>query len=383
MNIAQSPTFRKAVKAAAILSAFVIFTAVCTNLRHILQTDFVSFWAAAKLALGGNPLAAYDIESHKAMELTAVAVDGTIPFTYPPPYLFAILPFGLFSYAIAHAIWVGTTLSAYLTAVHKLAPNSALLAMAFPPAMICGIGGQNSFLLAAIFMLGMVCLKSLPFAAGLMLGLIVIKPHLGLLLPLALLAGREWRAFAGATISTLGLMLLSAVAFGPTSWTKFIELLPFASQIASAGLVSWAKMASIYASLRLAGFPEAIAFGVHIVFAVAASVIVWQVWRRSTDLMLRAAVLSCATLMISPYLFIYDQVFLVPAIAHLWRRGGSEKPLAMLYIISLVSLAGSFQSVTNFNLAPVLPTILLWLMWRQRNKTVEPDGFRPLSAQIA
>lgn len=134
--------FDRAVKIAAILAMFVIMTAIATNLRYNLQTDFVSFWAAAKLALAGAPVAAYDLDLHQSMEMTAVAIDGTIPFTYPPPYLFAVFPFGLLPYAPAHAVWVGTTLSAYVAATHKLVPAAGILAIAFPPAVICGIGGQ-------------------------------------------------------------------------------------------------------------------------------------------------------------------------------------------------------------------------------------------------
>jgi Glycosyltransferase family 87 len=366
-------TFDKAVKAAAILSAFVVLTAICTNLRYHLQTDFVSFWAAAKLSLAGNPALAYDLEAHKAMELTAVAVNGTIPFPYPPTYMFAILPFGLLPYAMAHAVWVATTMSAYVAAANKLVPKAGLLAIAFPPVIICGIGGQNSFLLAAIFMLGMILLKSRPFIAGLILGLMIFKPHLGLLLPLALIAGREWRAFAGAAVSTLGVILLSTVAFGVSSWAGFIAMLPLAGQIAAEGLVSWNKMASVYASLRLLGTPEILAGAIHVTVALAASLIVWRVWQSSRDVRARAAVLGAATLTVSPYLFIYDQVLLVPALAYLWQRGGHEKRLGVLYTIAVISLAGNFFSATSTNLAPLLPIALLALIWRDSRAVARPS----------
>lgn len=370
--------FDNAVKAAAILSAFIVLTAICTNLRYNLQTDFVSFWAAAKLALGGNPAAAYDLDAHKAMEVTAVAVNGVIPFPYPPTYFLAILPFGLLPYAMAHAAWVGTTLSAYVAAAHKLVPNAGLLALAFPPVIICGIGGQNSFLLAAIFMLGMTLIKSRPFVAGLILGLMIFKPHLGVLLPLALVAGRDGRAFAGATVSTLGLVLFSGLAFGLSSWTGFIEMLPFAGEIAADGLVSWNKMASIYASLRLIGMPVALAGAIHAAVALIASVFVWRVWQTSPDVRARAAVLGAATLTVSPYLFIYDQVLLIPALAYLWQRGGNEKWIAALFGIALIGLAGNFFSATSINLAPLLPVILLAIIWRDSRTAA-----RPPSAQAA
>src|SRR5688500_14540994 len=38
--------------------------------------DFVSFWAAATMALDGQPWLAYDVAAHRAVELTAGKVDG-------------------------------------------------------------------------------------------------------------------------------------------------------------------------------------------------------------------------------------------------------------------------------------------------------------------
>lgn len=364
MESMQASPFDRAVKIAAILAMFVIMTAIATNLRYHLQTDFVSFWAAAKLALAGTPAAAYDLDLHRSMEMTAVAIDGTIPFTYPPPYLFVVLPFALLPYAMAHAVWVATTVSAYIAAAHKLVPGTGMLAIAFPPVVICGIGGQNSFLIAAIFMAGMALLKLRPFIAGLMLGLIAFKPHLGVLLPLALIAGREWRAFAGATVSTLGLILLSIVAFGIVSWEGFIALLPLAGEVAAAGLVSWNKMASIYAALRLVGVPNHFAIAMHAAIAVAGCILVWRVWRTTTDITTRAAVLCSATLLISPYVFIYDQVLLVPALAYLWQRGTDRRWLTLIYALAILSLAGNFYSETILNLAPITPLLLLALIAR-------------------
>ena len=69
--------------------------------------------------------------------------------------------------------------------------------MAMPPVLINAITGQAGFLIAALFIGGMALLPKRPLLGGMLLGLMVIKPQLGLVLPFALAAGREWRAFAG------------------------------------------------------------------------------------------------------------------------------------------------------------------------------------------
>ena len=358
------PPFARAIRIAAILSAFVIATAILTNLRFGYQTDFVSFWAAAKLVLSGHPADAYNIALHKSVELSAVALNGLMPFPYPPPYFWVVLPFGLLPYAAAHAAWVGMTLSAYIASARRLVPGSALLALAFPPVVICGIIGQNSFLLAAIFMAGLALLKPRPMLAGMVFGCMIFKPHLGILLPLALVAGREWRAFAGATMSTLGLMLGSLMMFGIASWKGFFALLPLYGNIAADGLVSWNKMASVYASLRLIGVPETLAWGMHAVVALIACAGLWRVWRSSDDGLARGAALASATLLISPYIYIYDQMLLFVGIACLWQRGGHEKWLGAIFAISILSLAGNFYAATVVNLAPLATIITLALVMR-------------------
>src|SRR4051812_38838111 len=63
-----------------------------------LGTDFVSFWAAGRLAAEGQPAAAaYDPLRHGAVEHLAVrgAWPGYTPFPYPPSFLLICLPFGL------------------------------------------------------------------------------------------------------------------------------------------------------------------------------------------------------------------------------------------------------------------------------------------------
>src|SRR5271156_4839722 len=58
--------------------------------------DYVTFWAAARLALSGNPLAAYDLRSLMQMESLAMpGVSANNPWYYPPTFLLLVMPFGL------------------------------------------------------------------------------------------------------------------------------------------------------------------------------------------------------------------------------------------------------------------------------------------------
>jgi hypothetical protein len=366
MQAPATSAFQKAARLWAMFAIFVVAMAIATNLNSGNQTDFISFWAAAKLALTGNFAGIYDIEQHRAVQIAAIDLDGKMPFPYPPSYILAVLPFGLLSYPMAHAAWVLLTGTAYVAAARKVAAGAGWLALAFPPVIICGIIGQNSFLTAAIFMVALAHIGPKPLKAGLIFGLLIFKPHLGLLIPVAMIAGREWRMFAGATLSTLSLMVGSLVVFGWGSWAGFFALLPLYSSIAAEGLVSWNKMASVYAALRLIGIPETLAWIMHGAVAAASIAILWRTWATTKDVGLRGITLASATLLISPYLYVYDQMILFAAIALLWRRGIDQRWLFAIYGLSILSLAGSFAPsimITPAPLVAIIPLLLVTRLW--------------------
>ena len=359
----------------AILSLTVIATGVLVNWRYPYLMDFLSYWAAAVLAVGGSPADAYDITVHHAVQQRAFTFDTKLPFAYPPPFLLLLVPLGLLPYALSAGVWIAATLAAYALAVRKLMPDWAAAAIAFPPVAICGISGQNGLLTAALFMAGLSKLGMRPFVAGMIFGCLAIKPQLGVLLPLAFIAGREWRSFAGATVAVLMLIAASLIAFGSAPWLGFFGQSALFAAIATDGLVGWHKMASVYTSLRLAGLANPAAWALHIACAVTAALAVWHVWRTSTDTLTRGAILAPASLLISPYLYVYDQILLIISLYWLARQGISRKWLVLLYLLPLTTIAQFWTANPTINLAPltsVAALVLVWLGFRQ--PSAQPDA---------
>jgi hypothetical protein len=172
------------------------------NARHPADRDFISFWGAVQLTIAGSPTSAYDGAALHAVQREAVTFlkGGEMPFPYPPFFLLLVIPFGLLPFGAAMAAWSTATFIPYLIAARRMFPRSGLLAAAFPPVLVNASIGQNGFLTAAVLIGGTLLLATRPLAAGLLLGCLVLKPQLGLLLPIALLAARQWRAIAGALI---------------------------------------------------------------------------------------------------------------------------------------------------------------------------------------
>jgi hypothetical protein len=225
--------------------------------------------------------------------------------------------------------------------------------------------GQNGFLTAALFIAGMLCLQKRPFVAGLILGCLVIKPQLGFLLPIAFIAAAQWRAFAGAALSSLGLLLAAWIAFGTEAYAGMIEIAPMFASIAADGLVGWHKMGSVYASLRLAGLPSEAAWTLHILIATAAAAAVWIVWRRDADLRAKAALLGAASMLVSPYIYVYDTMILVVPMLWLVASSIDRRIVLALWLIPLITFLQNFGYNETVNLMPLVPIALLVIICRE------------------
>ena len=311
---------------------------------------------------------------HRATELAAIQLHGALPFAYPPCFLLLLAPFGLLSYQVAAFDWVLLTFAGYCAAIRRWAPAMPWLALSFPPLLVNVITGQSGFLVAALFIGGMALLPRRPLIAGLLLGLLIVKPQLGLVLPFALAAGREWRALAGAAAASIGLVLLSIFVFGWSTYQAWLGNAQFIASIASEGLAGWHRMASPYGALRLAGLAGAAAWTMHITLAVAAAGAACLVWYRKADLGARAGALAAATALASPYLFVYDTLILVVPFLWLVGRGRHWLPLALTWAILFLALVQSAGLSGGPNLMPLAPVILLGLILVE---TRQPRGVDP------
>ena len=357
-------TYRRVGTALAFTVMFIAASEFFWNAQTPTSRDFISFWGAAKLALAGNSAAAYDLETlHALQSSVATFDDGKMPFPYPPAFLLLVLPFGLLGFPAAMALWSAATFVVYLSVTRRALPGAGWLPAAFAPVFATAAIGQNGFVTASIFIGGLCLLRSRPFAAGLLLGCLAIKPQLGVLLPLALLASTQWRAIAGAALSSLGVLLLGLAVFGAATTEAWFAQMPLYGEIARDGLVGWGKLASVYAALRQAGLSADFALVIHCVVAIAAAALVWSVWRSEASHMAKVAVLAAATMLISPYLFIYDGVIL--AVPFLWLASAGERPqlLAPLWLLPFVSVTQIGLNATTPNLMPLAPIGLLVLLW--------------------
>lgn len=360
-----------------------------TNALHPTARDFISFWGAAQLALAGHSAAAYDNQVLHAVQSAVASFGGSgaqMPFPYPTAYLALVTPFGLLPFPIGMAVWTACTFAFYMLAARRLMPQAGWLPAALPAVYANAAVGQNAFLTAGIFMTGLSLMRRSPFVAGLVLGCLVIKPQLGLLLPVAFLAARSWRVIAGAALSSAALLVAGALVFGLHTTTAWLDQLPLYGTITRDGLVGWSKLSSVYALARALGVSLGTALVVHGSVAAASAVAVWRIWRSDdADDNLKIAILSAATAVASPYFFFYDMVVLAPAMLYLMVRGERPWLIFALWALPLLQIAqiATVGTVINLNaLMSVALTVLIYVCWRLSVSAGGP-GLQPATLKVA
>ena len=309
---------------AVTLAAITFRQGVLDPSGKFLGTDFISFWSASHLLWQGRPEAAYDLEALKTVPESFFPVEGPVyAWMYPPMVFIVIAPLAALPYLPALSVWLGLTFIGYFTAIWRLLPDRrALLAiLAFPPVFINMEHGQNAFLSTALLGWGLLLLPTRPWLAGALLGLLIYKPHLGLLLPLALLASGNWRALLAAGLVALGFMALSYFLIGAEAWMAYLGQAGFTRQVLEEGLIPWQKMNSVFAAARLWGASITQAWILQMVFSLTAAVLVWLAWRGSAHYGTKVAILVISTLVAVPLVWDYDALLLSIALASLIAEG--------------------------------------------------------------
>lgn len=291
-----------------------------------IPTDFVNVWSAGRLVLQGTPALAYDWDVQKVVQVAELKQTwiGVFAWHYPPPFLFVASLLAKLPYGVAYAGWAFASLIPYLIAMRAIVgrPVGWLVGLGFPVVMTNILVGQNGFLTASLIGGFLVLLPTRPALAGICLGLLSYKPQYGLLFPLVLIVSGQWRAFVSAGVTTVLVAAASWLAFGLESWQAFVNWIPMWSQaFLTEGRAPWGKLQSIYALVRYCGGTEPMGWAFQWAMTLAVVLAMIALWRSKMRYALKAAGLAAATLLVSPYLFLYDVMVLAIAVGFLVRLG--------------------------------------------------------------
>jgi glycosyl transferase family 87 len=331
------------------------------------STDFVSFYAAGALANAGTPELVYDQSAHNAAEerATAIGVEYRF-FYYPPVFLLVCAAFARLPYLAAFLAFEGVTLALFLIVMRQILDQRgwpALIPVLAFPALYWTLGlGQNSFLTAALFAAGTLWIDRRPILAGICFGALCYKPHFGLLVPVALLAGRHWRAFVAALLAAAALCALSLALFGLETWAGFLRAAFGAHTTYESGRIIFGGFVSPFGAVLLVGGAAGAAYAAQAAATLAAAIFVAVVWRHSCVLPIRAAALTAATLVAIPVVLIYDLMLAAVAAAWLSNDYEAPPPWEKVALAVLLVLCVDPRGLAELSRIPIAPLVAIGMV---------------------
>ncbi len=296
---------------------------------HLIGLDFALFWSTGVAVLRGEAALPFNIHANVALhkELFGAAAQ-VLGWHYPPFLLALVAPLGLLPYGWALGVWLSLTGALHVETLRRTLRNApapqwflVLACLSFPGFYINAMSGQNGFLTSGLLGAALLCLRPKPILAGVFIGLLAYKPHFGLVIPFALIAGGHWRAFVSAGVTVSALVLATLLAFGTAPWLAFFANMDFTRTLLEEGLPGFHAMYSVFAAVRLQGGGIALAWAAQALVGTATLAAVVWLWRAGVDARLKAAGLVTAALLATPYGYDYDLVLLALPIALLAVHG--------------------------------------------------------------
>lgn len=342
-----------------------------------VYSDFFGIWSWSRFVAVNGAASLYDPAAMHQFQrgLDPLYTNQFYPFLYPPTYLLFIWPLAHFELGAARWLWSAATLGAFLLALFGLRwrASLALAALVAPATILCLICGQNGLLTAALMLGGLRLAGTRPLLAGLLLGLLSYKPHLALLVPVALVAARLWPTLLAAAATAIAAVTASAVLFGVQAWTGWLIAQRQSWTTIDRFIDSRENLVpTVSAALRQLGCaPGAVTAG-QCVATLAAATAIWFAWGRGAR---PVAIVPVAALLATPYAFIYDLPMLAGA-ALVWFRaaaasGEPPTPIGTVFLGAALLLPQAMFGLQAASLpiaAPVLALILLWLLLADRDR---------------
>jgi alpha-1,2-mannosyltransferase len=365
-------------------------------LRKLVGQDWMVFYTAARAYFEGDLALVFDGERlTDAINLRYTAWHSIPlifhPWLYPPHFLLLLLPFGLISFGASYVLFVILTFSANVAAVCRYTARHRLVIFGmflFPQTPFAFLAGQNSFLTGSLLVGGIGFLEKRPLLGGALLGVATYKPQLFMLVPVALIASRQWKALASAAVTAAVLALASLALFGADIWQDWVQVMVAPSDTYQKWLVAGRLNGqSAYSCAVLAGASINVANAAQAVAALLGGVCVYWSFSKAIPTDLRLAVLLAAALLASPHVSSQDGIFLGIGAMLLFCRvidgGGRFGEISVIVAAWVVEL---FDPPVIFGAGIVTPLVIalfiVVVMVRGRRTTMMPSTGAEVSAMV-
>jgi hypothetical protein len=347
---------------------------------YILGRDFLNTWFFGKAAFLSDPgrFYAHDLYTQWIAKIVPQDIFNHL-WSYPPSFFLLAAPFGLLPYPLAFAAWTVVGLISLYATLRGCALRT-LAILCSPAALFCLIGGQISFFMAAALLMALRWLDRRPLIAGVLIAFCTIKPQMGLLIPVLLMASRRWLVLGTATLGILCLVLCTGLIWGFDVWRDYVILgLPaqFADTRETYGVLApWSP--TITTALIMAGLKPETASILQIAFTVLGGVLVAAGCGKGPMDERRIALFLACSVFAAPYLLAHDLVALTAAAIMLAAAEPLDNrgvlAIKAVFFLPVLQFAGGLLHLPGAALIPV--GFAIWAS-RQPRRVQEPT--RPAS----
>ena len=360
-----------------------------------LGSDFLQEWTGGYIWLSQQRSELYSADHFKQIQHDPNIVGFSwseskfYPMVYPPFYYMLVSPLALLPYQLAMSLWIvaiGLTLGLTVFVWCKYFPPAErhwgkclIASLAFYPILMCFNTAHKSILLLLILTSTFLLLHHRrSFSAGAIFGLIAFKPHLAILIGVAMLLKRQWQFVLGAIASAGTLVALSFVAGPDLCSDYFQQCLAFGDYSTNAGYQiseSHTLLSALQLTVDKASLPALyyMLAGTGVLFVIVA--LYWilrgTLETNSTRFRLQFSALVIATVLLSPHLYTYDLAILLLPIGLIMfaldslrkrsttdKRGRRERVLPMLCLALFASAGISTKLAAGLHFQLTLAVML-------------------------
>lgn len=294
----------------ALAGIFLCFVAIDVQLilvlmdRQRLGLDFLPLWTAARL----DPSRVYDFV-YVTLQQNWRLEHGLRPFVYPPTTLLLLKGFGAMPFELAYPVFMLLSMVVFGLGAKRLGADWRMCLIPHPAVLVV-LAGQVTFIVGGLAMVALT-MRGRPLLGGVLLGIVgVLKPQMLVLLPIALLAERNWRMMLATALTALALTLLTLPS--GASWSEWLSAMPrFQAYIDEKG-----------GFLGMSASPYAFLGPLSLLATVPVAVTgVWLAFRQE-DRAIRTLALLGGALLVSPYALSYEITLLIPAVLAYEKKPG-------------------------------------------------------------
>ncbi|MDX8352186.1 glycosyltransferase family 87 protein [Cognatiyoonia sp. IB215182] len=357
----------------AVIFATFVYFGVDAPERATCVTRFIDFhaiWGTARIALDGQPILAFQRDVLEQAYSACEQVN--MYWLYPAPMVPLVMPFGVLPFMVAFYTFLALSIAALALSMHPYLKgnNTALLAFVSAPAWLPAIViGQFTLLWCAGLLAAIWAMRAdRHIVAGCFIGLLTLKPTLGLLVPVILLADRRYVTIGAAIVTTLVLHVGAIALYGFDYLTAWIEASRTHGASLAENLAMLDAMGSVAVLAAKLGAPSDVALLANTGVLVGAAVILWVIWRQFGARSDGACAALCAAIPLStPYLWHNDAAFSALAALFLYRAGLHKRHpgwwivIALLWVGPGLTIWNSYTLRMDWISPPLIDPAILFL----------------------